>query len=162
MHTTFTSLLLAIAPTIIFAGPTPLDTTPLSVRQAASGSIDALFKSRGKLYCGTAADQGLLQTSQNVDIIREDYGQVTGENSMKWDALQPNPSQFSWSGADYLVNFAEENDKLIRGHTLIWHSQLPSWVSSISDPPELTSVIETHVSTVMGRYAGQKYACVSI
>lgn len=41
---------------------------------------------------------------------------------------------------------------------MLWHSQLPSWVSAISDPDELTEVIETHISNVAGHFAGQCYA----
>jgi len=41
---------------------------------------------------------------------------------------------------------------------LLWHNQLPAWVSAITDATKLTAALENHIATVAGRYAGKCYA----
>jgi endo-1,4-beta-xylanase len=141
------ALLLVLAPLAAWAAP-------VEERQA-SVSIDALIKARGKAYFGTCTDQGLLTSGRSAAIIQQNFGQVTPENSMKWDQIEPQQGQFRWTQADYLVDWATRNNKTIRGHTLVWHSQLAGWVNNIRDRAALTSAIQNHVTTVMTRYKGK-------
>lgn len=76
----------------------------------------------------------------------------------EWDATEPQRGTYTFATLDTFFKWAQSNEKLVRGTTFVWHSQLPSWVSSISDPATMTSVIQTHISTIASRYKGKVYA----
>lgn len=129
----------------------------ISTRQADQ-SINDLFVAKGKLYYSIIANSGLLSNQQNAAVLTANFGQLTAENSMKWESIEPTQGQFNFDGPDTLLNFANENGLSIRGHTLVWHPQLPSFVEQITNPDTLPSVIQNHIAKVMGRYKGQIHA----
>lgn len=143
------SLALLLAPLVAAAPASELDP-----RQATQ-SIDKLMKAKGKLYFGSCTDQRLLQAGKNAAILQANFGQVTPENSMKWESLNPRQGTYNWGQADYLVNWAVTNNKTVRGHTFVWHSQLAGYVSQIRDKNQLTKTIQDHITTVMTRYKGK-------
>ncbi|KAK1569429.1 family 10 glycosyl hydrolase [Colletotrichum navitas] len=142
-----TSLVCLLAPITALAAP-------IEERQA-SQSIDKLFKAKGKQYYGNIGDTNLINNAKNAAILKSDFGVLTPENSMKWQSIEPTKGNFNWAGADALVNFATQNGQKVRGHTLVWHSQLASYVSNIKDKATLTKTIEDHISAVVGRYKGK-------
>ncbi|KIM26005.1 glycoside hydrolase family 10 protein, partial [Serendipita vermifera MAFF 305830] len=89
--------------------------------------------------------------------IKSQFNQLTPENSMKWDTIESSQNSFNFAGGDTLVNYAQTNGHIVRGHNFVWHSQLPSWVSSISSSTTLTSVIQNHIAKEGGQWKGKIY-----
>ncbi|KAK7954664.1 hypothetical protein PG996_015475 [Apiospora saccharicola] len=121
----------------------------------AKGDLTSAIRAKGKVYYGNIADPGTLGNPQNTNILKASFGQLTPENSMKWDAIEPTQGKFSFTGSDQLVKFATDNGMSVRGHTLVWHSQLPQYVKNIKDKATLTKVIQDHVTGVMTQYKGK-------
>ena len=143
------------------ANSTTSSASGLTGKSTDAKGLNALFVAKGKQYFGTCADPGTLGSSETTEIINADFGQITPENSMKWDALEATRGKFTFDTADKTAAFAAENGKMLRCHTLVWHSQLPDWVKAISDKTELTEVIENHIAEVAGHFKGKCFAWVS-
>ncbi|RPA83195.1 endo-1,4-beta-xylanase C precursor [Ascobolus immersus RN42] len=146
-----------IPPTTTSTGTTPTTTVapPAGAPSAGPNGLHAKMVAKGRYYFGTAVDQNTLSQSVISNIVKEEFGMLTPENSMKWESTQPSRGQWRLDGGDYLVNYAQQNGKHVRGHTLLWHSQLPGWVSQINDAATLTQVLENHVTTLVTRWKGK-------
>jgi endo-1,4-beta-xylanase len=102
------------------------------------------------------------------DLDHPDYAQIAGDqfstvtpgNEMKWQIVEPTRGTYDWSGGDRLVQFAQQHGQRVRGHTLVWHNQLPDWLTqgvadgSISDA-ELRDLLHKHITDEVGHFRGK-------
>ncbi|MEV5970181.1 non-reducing end alpha-L-arabinofuranosidase family hydrolase [Streptomyces sp. NPDC051921] len=109
-------------------------------------------------YFGTAVAAGRLGDPAYTAIADREFNMITPENEMKWDAIEPSRGNFNFGPADRIVDRALAHGQRLRGHTTVWHSQLPSWVGSIRDASTLRGVMNHHITTEMTHYKGKIYA----
>jgi endo-1,4-beta-xylanase len=78
---------------------------------------------------------------------------------MKWEVVEPKRGQYDFSAADTLVRFARAHGQKVRGHTLVWHNQLPTWLTSGTwTPAQLRAILRQHIFTEAGHFRGQIWA----
>jgi endo-1,4-beta-xylanase len=73
---------------------------------------------------------------------------------MKWSVVEPSRGRLHWGDADALVRFAAQHDQRVRGHTLVWYTQLPGWLNGLS-PAALRAELQHHIAQEVGRYRGR-------
>ncbi|MBW8798184.1 MAG: endo-1,4-beta-xylanase [Streptomyces sp.] len=139
----------AAVPLVAQAALTPNAGTPTVLADAAAGS--------GR-YFGTAVAAGRLGDSTYSTLLDREFNMITPENEMKWDTVEPSRGNFNFGPADSIVGHATAHGQRVRGHTLVWHSQLPGWVKSITDANTLRSVMDNHITQEMTHYKGKIYA----
>jgi endo-1,4-beta-xylanase len=103
------------------------------------------------------------------DLLKKHFNSITSGNDMKWDATEPTEGTFRFTNADAQLSFAQANGIQMRGHTLLWHNQIPAWV--FTDPTTgqamvpndankalLIQRLKNHIMGVAGHFAGKLYA----
>jgi len=123
---------------------------------AAPTTLRAGAEADGR-YFGVAVGQGDLGNSTATNVAGTQFDMVTPENEMKWDTIEPNNGQFNFSPGDAIVNFANSHNDRVRGHNLVWHSQLPGWVTSLPSS-QVKSAMEAHITGEVSHYKGKIYA----
>ncbi|OON68537.1 endo-1,4-beta-xylanase [Hymenobacter sp. CRA2] len=125
-------------------GPQPGPSAPGSLREAA-------------FPIGAAVNVNLLRSNAAYrEVVTREYRSVTAENAMKFRSLHPDAATYTWTDADYLVQFARQNNARVHGHTLVWHNSLPAWVTNFQgDSAAWENLLKTHIQTVVGHFRGQ-------
>lgn len=122
----------------------------------AATTLGASAAAKGR-YFGTAVAANHLGESAYASTLDTEFNMVTPENEMKWDAVEASRNSFNFGSADQIVSHAQGKGMKLRGHTLVWHSQLPGWVSGLG-ATDLRSAMNNHINQVMAHYKGKIYA----
>ena len=145
-----------LAGTVPLAGQT---TQPATLRQAA-----ALWG----IPIGAAASDGeygpgldWLLNPTYASTLSTQYDMLEPGNAMKWDVTQPSLTTYNFVPGDTLVQFAQQNNMIVRGHNLCWHSQLPTWLQSYAGtatPAQMYTLLQNHIAAVAGHFKGKVFA----
>jgi endo-1,4-beta-xylanase len=150
----------AIAATVLASGTAALGSSRSGHDrfQPPPDSLRALAAPIG-LRIGTAVTPFELDHPAYAQITGDQFSTVTPGNEMKWQVVEPTRGTYDWSGGDRLVTFAQQHDQLVRGHTLVWHNQLPDWLTtSVSNGTisneELRNLLHKHITDEVTHFRG--------
>ncbi len=109
-----------------------------------------------------AAITGAEIVTEHGQLLSKHFDSVTPGNALKWDATEPTENTFTYAQADPLMAYAKSKGLAVRGHTLVWHNQTPSWVFTGADGQPMTATaedkallldrLENHIRNVAGHY----------
>ena len=118
---------------------------------------------------GVAINMGNLNTARNpkdMEIILTNYNSITAENDFKPSSVQPQEGQWNFANADAIADFCREHGIKLRGHCLVWHSQVGRWMFQDKDADgkniqaskeKLYERMKTHITTIVQRYSDIVY-----
>ncbi|KAF4308031.1 hypothetical protein GTA08_BOTSDO03540 [Botryosphaeria dothidea] len=123
--------------------------------------LGELAKKAGLLYFGTAIDNVAFNDSKYLSIAhdKKQFSQVTPSNGQKWMYTEPSRGVFNYTVGDQVITPAVREGQLRRCHILLWHNQLPEWLTSQTwTRDELISILEDHIKNVASYYDKECYA----
>ncbi|WUW18814.1 endo-1,4-beta-xylanase [Streptomyces sp. NBC_01465] len=127
-------------------------------RHHRAATLDDLAQKTGRYY-GSAVDNPELADTAYADLLGTEFGATTPGNAMKWESTEPQRGVFDFTAGDEIVNYARANGLKLRGHTLLWHNQLPGWLTSGTwTPDELRSILKNHITTEVKHFKGKVFA----
>ncbi|MFF4015662.1 endo-1,4-beta-xylanase [Streptomyces sp. NPDC001843] len=145
----------ALAAVLVAAG---VATGPAAQAQGRQPTLAELAHRHGR-YFGSATDNPELTDSAYTKILGTEFDTITPGNGMKWYATEPRQGVFDWTNGDEIVALARKNHQRVRAHTLVWHSQLPDWLTSREwTATELRAVLKKHIFAEVRHYRGKVYS----
>lgn len=131
---------------------------PAPANAPAPGDAAYVNAPKRRVPLGAAVDSrpAVWNDNQYKDAFLRSFDALTPENVMKMEYIHPERNRYNFADADLLVDFAEANGRPVHGHTLVWHEQLPQWITSRRwSAQELSDAMRDHIDTVMGHYRGR-------
>jgi endo-1,4-beta-xylanase len=126
---------------------------------SAADSLSEAAAKRG-IHVGAAVQSGYIANDPTyASTLAREYSMIEPEYEMLWSTIHPSRTTYNFTGADKLVQYAQDHGIPLRADHLVWHNSLPSWVTNGNFPPDqLAQVMHDHIATVAGRYAGKVYS----
>ena len=128
-----------------------------------TATLGSAAQAKGR-YFGAAVDALFTAASPSTvyfSTLSKEFGMITPGNVMKWEPLRRNgrDAAFRFAWPDSMVSYAANHSMKVRGHTLVWHNQLPGWLTSVSWPADtLKAILLDHIATTVGHFKGKIYA----
>jgi GH35 family endo-1,4-beta-xylanase/enterochelin esterase-like enzyme len=107
---------------------------------------------------GVAVNQRNVTNAEQAALVKREFNSMTCENDMKPEPTEPQEGKFNWEAADRIANFARANGIKLRGHCLMWHSQIGRWMFSDNPTKEVFfQRMRNHIQAVVSRYKDVVY-----
>jgi endo-1,4-beta-xylanase len=129
-----------------------------AMAQAADAPLKRLADQKGLMFGSCLALKYFDQSPAYKQLFLSQCDIATPELHMKWASLSRQPGEYDFGNADQFVTFCTTNRIKVRGHTLVWHDALPTWVSGQLSPTTAHKVMLDHIHKVAGHFAGKLYS----
>lgn len=134
-----------------------LEATPQERDFTVVGSrgLKARAAAKKLLYGAAVSYPSLFEDKQLANLVTQECNMLIAEGDLLWSSIRPSPSDYDFTRADLLVNYAQTQKMLLGATHLVWHECLPSWFKETVNQQNAKDIMLNHIKTVAERYAGK-------
>ncbi len=132
------------------------DTSGVTVTAVSAPTLRLLASARNFAIGAAVRDSAFRNETLYRQTLVTQYNSIVPEDATDFWPIHPGPTQYAFANADTLVAFAQANGMAIHGHSLVWYSWNPTWVTNGGyTNDQLRAILKDHITTVVGRYKGR-------
>jgi endo-1,4-beta-xylanase len=115
---------------------------------------------RRSFYVGAAVNMSAFRAEPVYrKVVGREFNVCVAENVFKFSLIHPRADGYDFAAADELAAFARSSGMKLRGHTLVWHNQVPAWLTNGKYTREQAiEILREHIATVVTRYKDSVWA----
>jgi len=100
-------------------------------------------------------ERSIFKKTDQQPVLQWHFNSLVAGVIMKMRHLHPQENTFTFDQADELVSYAEKNNMLMHGHTLIWHwdSEIPEFMNTYTG--DWKTMLDKHVYEIVSHYKGR-------
>jgi endo-1,4-beta-xylanase len=102
------------------------------------------------MFAGTAISQAQLNDPAFMAKASQQFGVLTPEIAMKWDEIDAK----GFADADAMIAKADEYGMKVRGHTLVWHQQMPDRLNGMS-AGQVEQEMTSHIADTLQHFGNK-------
>jgi len=93
-------------------------------------------------FLGNITTRGSVDAGGGLPKFYELWNQITCENESKWQSVEGSSrGNFNW-GCDNAFKYAKQHNFTYKFHALVWGSQYPTWIESLSYADRNAAIVE--------------------
>lgn len=100
----------------------------------------AQLSSNPNKFLGNITTRGSVEAGDGIPAYYTLWNQITCENESKWASVEGTRGNFNWGGAERAFNYAKQHNFTHKFHALVWGSQYPNWLESLSPKDRFAAI----------------------
>lgn len=112
------------------------------------------------LLIGAAVDETSFEDENYRRFLVEQFNCLCPQAALKWECCQAEQGQFDFEMADRIVDFGLSHGCAIRMNCLLWHRDIPEWVSDLKPNQEQAwDIVNEYFDKVLSHFRGRIDFC---